>query len=72
MAVVAPDERSTALGVTTVVRTLGAALSPLLATRLMAEPTLLSAPLFLAGGIKIIYYLLLWRAFASHVPDQEA
>ncbi len=71
MAVVAPDERSAAAGITTVARFIGAALSPALATRLIAVPSLVNAPLFFAGGIKILYDLLLWRAFASHQPEQD-
>jgi MFS family permease len=70
MAVVSPDERSAASGVTSVARSLGAAISPAIATRLIAVPSLLSLPLFLAGGLKIVYDLVLWREFASHVPDE--
>jgi MFS family permease len=70
MAVVSPDERSAASGVTTVARSFGAAISPGIAAQLIAVPSLLSVPLFLAGGIKIIYDLVLWREFASHVPDE--
>ena len=43
----------------------------MIATRLIAMPSLVSVPLFLAGGIKIVYDLVLWRAFAAHVPDEE-
>ena len=71
MAVVSPDERSAASGVTTVARSLGAAISPAIAIRLIAIPSLISVPFYLAGGIKIIYDLLLWRAFATHVPDEK-
>jgi MFS family permease len=71
MAVVSPDERSAASGVTAVARSLGAVISPAIATRLIAVPALVSVPLFLAGGIKIVYDLVLWRAFAAHVPDEE-
>jgi len=71
MIVVSPDERSAASGVTAVARSLGAAISPAIATRLIAVPSLVSVPLFLAGGIKIIYDLMLWRAFAAHAQDDE-
>lgn len=71
MEVVAPDERSAASGVTTVARSFGAAISPAIATQLIAIPSLVSVPLLLAGGIKIVYDLLLWRAFATHVPYKE-
>jgi MFS family permease len=63
MAVVAPDERSAASGVTTIARSVGAAISPALAGALLAFPSLLSAPFLVAGGLKIIYDLLLYRSF---------
>ena len=68
MAVVDPDERSAAAGVTGIARTTGAALSPLLAAPLFAVPGLASVPFFLAGGLKIAYDLALWRAFRSRQP----
>ncbi len=63
MAVVAPDERSAAAGVTGIARTTGAALSPVLAGPLLAVPALAGLPFFLAGGLKILYDLLLYRSF---------
>jgi MFS family permease len=63
MAVVAPDERSAAAGITTVARSVGASVSPMIAGALFASPALLSAPFFLAGGLKIAYDLLLYRSF---------
>ena len=39
MAVVSPDERSAAAGITGVARTLGAAISPMFAGALLAGPT---------------------------------
>ncbi len=63
MAVVAPDERSAASGITTVARSVGAAISPLLAGLFMANPLLFSAPFFIAGGLKIAYDLLLYAMF---------
>ncbi|MGC3967196.1 MAG: MFS transporter [Pirellulales bacterium] len=65
MAVVAPDERSAAAGVTTVARSLGASLSPPLVGPMLANPALLGLPFFLAGGIKIVYDLLLYRSFVK-------
>lgn len=65
MAVVTPEERSAAAGVTSVARSLGAALSPALAARLIAVPALWSLPFFVAGGLKVVYDLLLYRAFAA-------
>ena len=70
MAVVEPDERSAAAGVTGIARTTGAALSPLIAAPLFAVPGLAAVPFFLAGGLKILYDLTLWRAFrARRVPE---
>ena len=63
MAVVAPDERSAASGITTVARSVGAAASPMLAGLLMANPMLFSAPFFIAGGLKIVYDLTLYKMF---------
>ncbi len=49
MAVVSPDERSAAAGVTGVARTTDAALSPVIAGPLFASPALMGVPFFLAG-----------------------
>lgn len=65
MAVVRPDERSAAAGVTAVARSVGAAISPMLATVLVGSAGWMSVPFFLAGGLKIVYDLLLYRAFSS-------
>lgn len=65
MAAVRPDERSAAAGVTTVARSLGSSISPLLATIFVGSAAMMSLPFFLAGGLKIAYDLLLYRAFAS-------
>ena len=63
MAVVARDERSAAAAVTGVARTAGASISPSLAGMCLAVPTLVGVPFVLAGGLKIVYDLLLWRGF---------
>ncbi len=63
MAVVEPDERSAASGVTTIARSIGAAVSPSLAGVLLASSALLSAPFLISGGLKIVYDLLLYRNF---------
>ena len=70
MTVVDPDERSAAAGVTGIARTTGAALSPLIAAPLFAVPGLASLPFFLAGGLKIVYDLALWRAFRNRRPPE--
>jgi MFS family permease len=72
MAVVRPEERSAAGGITAVARTTGAAASPLFAGLLFARPSLISVPFFLAGGLKIVYDLLLYRGFARVHPTEGA
>jgi MFS family permease len=71
IAVVEPGERSAAAGVTGIARTTGAAISPSLSAPLVASAGLASVPFFLAGGLKIVYDLLLYRAFKSRPPDGE-
>jgi MFS family permease len=71
LAVVAPDERSAASGVTTIARSVGAAISPSLGGLLISIPALFSAPFFLCGGLKIIYDLLLYRSFKQLKPPEE-
>ena len=65
MAVVGPGERSAAGGITGVARTLGAALAPVFAGFLYARPSLISVPFFIAGTLKVVYDLLLYRGFAA-------
>ena len=65
MAVVGPGERSAAGGITGVARTLGAALAPVFAGFLYARPSLMSVPFFIAGTLKVMYDLLLYRGFAA-------
>jgi MFS family permease len=71
MAVVAPDERSAAAGVTAIARSVGASISPSLTGIFLSTPLLLSAPFFLSGGLKIIYDLLLYRSFRRLKPPEE-
>ena len=71
MAVVSPDERSAASGVTAIARSVGAAISPALTGIFLGIPALFSAPFFFAGGLKIVYDLLLFREFRSLKPPEE-
>jgi MFS family permease len=71
MAVVEPDERSAASGVTTIARSVGASLSPTLSGAFLASPFLLNAPFFLAASLKIIYDLLLYKSFRALKPPEE-
>jgi MFS family permease len=68
MAVVRPDERSAAAGITGVARTTGAALAPVFAGWMLARQAWMSAPFFFAGALKIVYDLLLYRAFVGVQP----
>jgi MFS family permease len=72
MTIVAPDERSAAAGVTGIARSIGAAVSPALAGAFLSSPAFFAAPFFVAGGLKVVYDLLLYRAFASRQRTQTA
>lgn len=71
MAIVSPDERSAAAGVTATARTVGASLAPVCAGLLMSSPALMSGPFFVAGGLKIVYDLLLLAGFRGVKPPEE-
>jgi predicted MFS family arabinose efflux permease len=70
-AVVDPDERSAAAGITGVARTIGAALSPSLAGVFLAAPGLKAAPFIAAGTLKLVYDGLLYRNFRHTKPPEE-
>jgi MFS family permease len=70
-AVVDPDERSAAAGVTGVARTAGAAVAPVLAGPLLAGPTLGGAAFVVSGVLKLIYDGLLYRLFRHVRPPEE-
>lgn len=71
MAVVAPDERSAASGVTAIARSVGSAVSPALTGLFFSMPALFNLPFLLCGGLKIIYDLLLFREFRAVKPPEE-
>jgi MFS family permease len=72
MAVVSKEERSAAAGITGVARTTGAAISPLFVGFMFARPSWVNAPFFIAGTLKILYDVLLYREFvAVHPPEEE-
>jgi MFS family permease len=71
IAVVEPDERSAAAGVTGIARSLGAAVSPSLATPLLQSVPLAGLPFIIGGGLKIVYDLLVLRAFSAVRPPEE-
>ena len=72
MAVVSPEERSAAAGITGVARTIGAAISPVFVGFLFAHHSLINVPFFIAGTLKIVYDLLLYKEFVSIRPPEEA
>lgn len=72
MAVVAPDERSAAGGITGVARTLGAAVSPLFVGLMFAVPSMISFPFFIAGTLKVAYDLSLYKQFVAVQPPEES
>lgn len=71
MAVVSPEERSAAAGITGVARTVGAAISPLFVGFMFAHPALINLPFLIAGTLKITYDLLLYREFVAVQPPEE-
>jgi predicted MFS family arabinose efflux permease len=73
VAVVDPDERSAAAGLTSVARNAAAAVAPALAGPTLAPPTLaLGLPFLIAGGLKIAYDLAIFGLFRKLRPPEEA
>ena len=70
MAVVRPEERTFASGVTQLVRLAGWAVAPAIAGWLMSG-TSLAAPLVVGAALKIVYDIVLWRAFRNLRPPEE-
>jgi MFS family permease len=71
MAVVAPDERSAASGITNVARTIGVSLSPVFTGIFLSNPAFLGVPFVISGGLKIVYDLALYFNFRSVKPPEE-
>ena len=69
-AVVRPEERTFASGVTNLTRNVSWAAASSVAGLLM-QKIAFSTPLLLGGGLKIIYDVLLWRAFRHVKPPEE-
>jgi MFS family permease len=69
MAVVRPAERTVASGVTHLVRLAAWAVAPAFAGAMMG--TTLGAPLAIGAGLKIVYDVLLYRAFRGIKPPEE-
>ena len=70
MAVVEPGERAAAAGILSVARNAGAAVAPLFTGAVLAAPAL-GLPFLLAGGLKVIYDLLIYKVFRSVKPPEE-
>jgi MFS family permease len=70
MAIVRPEERTLASGVTSVTRNLGWAAGPSLAGVLM-QHVAMSAPLYVGSALKIAYDLILYRSFRNIRPPEE-
>jgi MFS family permease len=70
-AVVNPDERSAAAGITGVARTTGAALAPIFAGLLLGSPSLAGGLFVVAGTLKLLYDGLLFRLFRAVIPPEE-
>ena len=71
MAVVTPEERSSAAGVTGIARTMGASISPIFTGLMLSNPALASFPFLIAGALKIVYDLVIWRSFSRVKPPEE-
>lgn len=72
MAVVRPDERSAAAGVTGIARSVGSSVAPILSGVLLGAGGIwLSAPFILAGSLKLIYDFALYRNFIALKPPEE-
>ena len=72
MAVVAPEERTLASGITNLVRLGAWAIAPVVAGATMTDGQLY-APLVIGAAMKIAYDRLLWRAFRNvHPPEESA
>ncbi|GAA0999857.1 MFS transporter [Acrocarpospora macrocephala] len=70
MAIVEPDERTATAGITNVARTAAGAAAPLLSGYAYSIAAL-GAPFFFAGALKVVYNVLIYRAFRHIHPPEE-
>ena len=70
MAIVDPEERTATAGITNVARSVAAAISPPIAGYAFSVAAL-GVPFLLAGGLKILYDVLIWRTFRGVHPPEE-
>lgn len=71
LAVVSPEERSSAAGLTGIARTLGASLAPIFSAPLIGIPALAGVPFIISGVLKLIYDFSLYRSFKTIKPYEE-
>ena len=71
MAVVRPEERTFASGITHLVRLGGWAIAPAFAGLLMSGQSL-GIPIYIGAAMKIFYDIALWRAFRGVKPPEES
>jgi MFS family permease len=71
VAVVDPEERIAAAGLTNIVRNVAGAITPLIAGVAM-QVVGLGVPFIIGGGMKIVYDVLLFRTFRGIRPPEEA
>jgi MFS family permease len=72
MAVVEPEERSAAAGVTNIARSIGASLAPSLTGVFLGVASLIGLPFIMAGSLKLVYDVTLWRQFHALKPPEES
>jgi len=70
MAIVKEQERTAAAGITNLTRSVGWAVSPMIAAPLMGALTL-SAPLFIGPALKVTYDICLYFSFRHIKPPEE-
>jgi MFS family permease len=70
MAIVKENERAYAAGITQLARAAGRVTAPAIAGAAMASAALWF-PLAAGAGLKIVYDLLMWRAFSELKPPEE-
>ena len=70
VAVVDPDERSTAAGVSAIARTLASSAAPVV-SGLLLSTGMIAVPFFVSGALKIAYDLSMLRAFRAIRPPEE-
>jgi MFS family permease len=64
------DERSAAGGITNLIRSIGFSISPVIVGYLLKDSSnqiLFSSPFIIAGGLKLIYDILLYLTFRSAI-----